>query len=246
VLLFEPTGEGDKKAKTLRQHDFFAAKDLWKKEFSADAVAFETIDPKITAVLEPTGTITVINTATGDVLQTLKVDSDKLKDHLMDTNNKFAIVKPLLLADEERFYTFLNRASGPSMVEASLGTSSPIRARYINGVLYGFNRADGKRLYQNNGDFFNMRVLVERFDELPCIVATNPMYNEDPNQAVGRGAVGNGNKTVVIDKATGSLRYSKVAPANNQWLTSLYFNSKDGNFEISNGMQLLRIGTPKK
>jgi tetratricopeptide (TPR) repeat protein/outer membrane protein assembly factor BamB len=246
VLLFEPTGEGDKKSKVLRQHDFFAAKDIWKKEFPAEAVAFETIDPKITAVLEPTGTITVVNTATGDVLQKLKVDSDKLKDHLMDTNNKFAIVKPLLLADEERFYAFLNRASGSNMVEASLGTSSPIRARFINGVLYGFNRADGKRLYHNNGDFYNMRVLIERFDELPCIVATNPMYSEDPNQPVGRGTVGTGNKTVAIDKATGGLRYSKVAPANNQWLNSLYFNTKSGSFEISNGSQMLRVGPPDK
>ncbi len=247
VLVFEPSGEGDKKTKTLRQHDFFAAKDVWKKEFPADAVAFETIDPKITGVLETNGTITAINTLTGDVIQTLKVDSDKLKEHLMDGNNKFAIVKPLMLADEERFYVFLNRAVGPNVVESSLGGSSPIRARFVNGVLYGYSRANGKKLYENNGDFYNMRLIIERFDEFPCLVATNPMFNEDPNQVVvGRGTIGNGNKMAAIDKATGGLRYSKVAPANNAWMNSFHFNTKEGAFEISNGTQTFRVGPPVK
>jgi hypothetical protein len=242
VLVYEPSD--DKKKKVLRQHDFLAAKDLWKKEFPADAVAFDTLDSKITAVLETNGTITVMNTATGDVIQTLKTDADKAKDHLMDTNNKFAIVKPLLMADEERFYVFLNRAMGVNNVESQLSGCSPIRVRYINGVLYGFNRADGKRLYHNNGDFYNMRLFVERFDELPCMVATNPMFNEDPNQPVGRGTAGTGHKLVAIDKATGGLRYSKVTQSgNNQWMTS--FSTKDGVFEFSNNMQYLRIG-PKK
>jgi tetratricopeptide (TPR) repeat protein/outer membrane protein assembly factor BamB len=247
VLVFEELKDGDKKSKVLRQHDFLAAKDVWKKEFPADAVAFETIDPKIAGVLETNGTITVINTTTGDVLQTMKTDADKAKDHLLDTNNKFAIVKPLLLADEERFYVFLNRGIGNNNVEANVGGSSPIRARYVNGVLYGFNRADGKRLYHNNGDFYNMRLLIERFDEVPCMVATNPMFNEDPNQPVGRGTVGTGSKLVAIDKATGGLRHSKLTAGNNQWLNSFSYNQKDGAFEYSsNGSQFFRVGPPVK
>ena len=239
VLLSDTGVEDDKKVRILRLYDILAGKDIWRKAFPGDAVALDTIDPKLTGVVESTGMVTVLNSATGDLLATLAPDATKAKEQLFE-KEKFAVVKPLLLADDDRYFVFYNRALPQPLLENIINGNSPIRARAVNGCLYAWERSTGKMLGHNNGEFYNMRLIVERFEELPCLIAVNPMYIGDENSPVGRGQAGTGHKLVVFDKANASLRGSKTLFGNPQWMNN-FFQVDSGGFELNNGNQSLKI-----
>lgn len=245
LLLFEATAKD--KPKVLRLYDCLEGKDVWSKEYPADSAALETIDPEITGVVTAEGKIDILNARTGAPLQQVACDTKKADEHLKD-KTKFNIVKPLLLADADRFYVFLNRqpAANQMQPEQNMGQMSPNRVRSVNGVAYAFDRGSGKRLWYMETEFLNQRLIVERFDDLPCLLVTNPMYVNDPNNPGFGGRNPNGgtvHKVAAIDKANGAVREMKDMPYNNNWLQGLSFDEKTGSWEFgsSNNQQRITI-----
>lgn len=244
LLLFDSTGKD--KPKALRLYDCLEGKDVWSKEYSADSAALETVDPEITGVVTGDGKIDILATRTGTPLQQVTVDAKKADEHVKDGKGKFNVVKPLLMADADRFYVFLNRAAGNNMgvPEQNMGQPSPNRVRGVNGVAYAFDRGSGKRQWYMETEFLNQRLIVERFDDLPCLLVTNPMYVNDPNNPGfgGKGTAGGTvHKVAAVDKANGAVREMKDLPYNGQWLQGLGYDEKTGAWEFGGNNNQQRI-----
>lgn len=246
LLLFDAPAKD--KPKVLRLYDCLEGKDVWSKEYPAESVALETVDSEITGVVTAEGKIDVLNSRTGTALQQVGVDAKKADEHLKE-KGRFNLVKPLLMADADRFFVFLNKpASGnPQNPEQNIGMMSPNRVRLVNGTAYAFDRGSGKRLWYMETEFLNQRLIVERFDDLPCLVVANPMYFQDPN-APGFAAKqpGGGNmvhKLAAVDKANGSVREMKDLQYNGQWLQGMSYDDKTGAWEFggSNNQQRITV-----
>jgi outer membrane protein assembly factor BamB len=262
VLLFESGGKD--KPRTLKLYDILDGKDVWAKQYPADSAVFDPVDPTLTGVVSADGDVEVLDARTGKPLLTAKVDAGRAAEHLKDDKGKFAVVKPLLMADGERYYVFLNRAYTQILVNGQSAESwgaSPNRVRFVNGPAYAFDRRTGKRLWYTSTQFVNQRLLVERFDELPCLVAFNPMYAEEGAQQPqggggmvirgggfgrgGAGVPGASHKIVVVDKASGALRENKELLAGQGWFQSFSYDPKTSTYELANYQNArLRITPP--
>jgi len=244
LLLFDSPGKD--KPKVLRLYDCLEGKDVWSKEFSADSAALETIDPEITGVVTAEGKIEVLNANTGATLQQLACDAKKADEHVKDGKGKFNIVKPLLMADADRYFVFLNRATTANQQppEQMIGQMSPNRVRAVNGVGYAFDRGSGKRLWYMETEFLNQRLIVERFDDLPCLLVANPYFMNDPNAPGFGGRNPNGgvvHKLAAVDKANGAVREMKDLPSNSNWLQGMSFDEKTGSWEFGSSNNQQRI-----
>ncbi|MCU0702820.1 MAG: PQQ-binding-like beta-propeller repeat protein [Fimbriiglobus sp.] len=252
VLLFE-TAKGDRDAdkpagKVLRLYDCLEGKDVWRKEYPAEAAALETLDSELTGVVTASGKIEIFASRTGETLQTMACDPGKEDEHVKDGRGRFAVVKPLLLADADRYYVFLNRAPAANQMQPEQQgmnpPQSPTRLRVVNGVAYAFDRGTGKRQWFHHWAFVNQRLIVERFDDLPCLLLTNPMTTPDPTEPnLGGTRGGIVHRVTVVDKANGSVQQMKDLPANNNWLQGLGYDSKTGAWEFggANNQQRLTI-----
>jgi outer membrane protein assembly factor BamB/tetratricopeptide (TPR) repeat protein len=245
ILVFD-TG-GKEKPRTMRLYDILDGKDVWTKQFPGESIVFETIDPDITGVVSPDGKMTVLTSRNGQVLFEGQVEKSRLKEHLQDEKGKFAIVKPLLLADANRFYMFLNRDQNKlnqnGQVPENYG-ASPNRVRVVNGSAYAFDRSSKERLWYTSSQFANQRLLIERFDELPCLIAFNPMHYDPAEMnppGGGAGGVAPGrvpaqpgvsHRVVVLDKKTGMLKENKNLAAGSGWFQWMSFDKATGSFEI--------------
>jgi len=193
ILLSESTTA--ESTRTMRLYDPLAAKDLWTKQLPAKSIPLKTINPEIAGYLTPEGKFEVFETGTGTSIFEGAIDADRVNSHMKDPNGTVTANAPLLLADAERFYLFLNRAN------AMPGNNSQyqyVRSVPVNGVAYGFDRTTGKRLWFNERLFESQYLYVERFDELPCLVAGNNMTNELTKAPVYQVAV--------LDKQLGKLK----------------------------------------
>jgi outer membrane protein assembly factor BamB len=191
--------EGDK-GRTLRLYDPLTGTDVWKKDYPAAGTALlKTTDPETTGALAPDGKFEVLETRTGKSLFKGQVDPDRVAAHMKTASGEMAVTGPVLLDDAERYYLFLNRppeaGRGPVVYGYSLIRSIP-----VNGVTYAFDKATGKRLWYHP-IFKNQMVLLDRFDELPCIVAAAQVPDEQTRQYQYR--------VVVLDKKYGKLMYNK-------------------------------------
>jgi hypothetical protein len=109
-----------------------------------------------------------------------------------------AVTSPVLLADAERFYLFLNRNMDPQQVGFNRGYSM-VRNIPVNGVAYAFNRTTGKRLWFTESLFENQVLFLERFEDLPALVAAAGKTNPKTG--------GRSYMIAVLDKQLGKLRY---------------------------------------
>jgi outer membrane protein assembly factor BamB len=188
------------KGRTLRLYDPLSGADVWTKEFpTAGTVLLKTLDPETTGVLAPDGKFEVLQTRTGKTLFKGAVDADRIDDHMKTASGTMAVTSPILLADADRYYLFLNRNPDAGRGPVVYGYSM-IRSMPVNGVTYAFDKATGRRLWFHPV-LKNQMVLLERFDELPCIVAAAQVMDDETKQYQYR--------VVVLDKQLGLLRYNK-------------------------------------
>jgi len=115
-----------------------------------------------------------------------------------------------------------------------------VKMAIVNGACYAFDRTTGKRLWYTDGQFLRQQLCLERFEDMPCLVASNPAYvDPDGKQA----AINNGQYThqvLAVDKRTGLLKVYK----NNQSqgpFQALVHDGKTGGFEFWNYNLRLKI-----
>lgn len=198
--------------RVLRLYDPLNGKDDWAKEFPAKSELFQTFDPELTGFIMPDGRFEVLATTTGESVFAGRTDADRIEDHL-NNGDKFAVSKPILLADNERFYLFLNREQDQNAQRARVmyNQNSMIRSEPVNGVAYAFDRATGKRLWFTERLFENQALILERFEELPVLIAAAQVMQPGNRSYEYRVAV--------LDKQLGKLRYLKGHPQNGTFVS---------------------------
>ena len=238
ILLSEPgTKETPRK---IRLYDIVDGKDVWSKEYPADSVVLKSHDPELTGIVTPAGAIEVLSSRTGKVLLVGKVDPDKMEDHL-NVKGKTALKDPLLMADSERFYVFLNKVdNGQNNQNNYWGGQSFVKMTGVNGACYAFDRTTSKRLWYTDGQFNRQQICVERFADMPCIVASNPAYTDPDGKVINNGMFTH--QVLAVDKRTGLLRLYKNNPSQNGPFQSLTYDAKTGSFEFWNYSLRVKIG----
>ena len=191
--------EGDDgKPRVLRLYDPLTGQDVWRKEYPAKALFLKTFDRDLTGCLTPDGKFEILAARTGKTLLQGGLDPERAAAHMKSPGGA-EVTSPVLLADAERFYLFLNRNQDPNQVMFNRGGYSMVRNVPVNGVAYAFNRTTGKRLWYTETLFENQVLFLERFEDLPALVAAAGK----PNPKTG----GRSYMVAVLDKQLGKLRY---------------------------------------
>ena len=206
-----PVPEG---TRVLRLYDPLTATDVWKKELPAKSVLLKTINPELTGYLAINGHFEVIDTRTGATTFVGTVDPDRVNVHMNGPAGNMLVTTPILLADAERFYLFLNRTSG---LPTDNSHYSYVRTIPVNGAVYGFDRTTGKRLWFTDRLFENQYLYTERFEELPCMVAGNNAIDDNKVPVY---------QVAVFDKQLGKLKHYKGYAQQSGFFTSVMTDPK--------------------
>lgn len=218
ILASHPARDG----LAVRLYDILSGKDVWTRTFDSKAVILRSDDPDLTGVVEPDGTVVVLDAATGRDLMKSSITRGQIK-----AEDLKALEKPLLLADADRFYVALNRPVDDNKIAGGLvqnNFTSGVRCRPINGWFAAFKRGDGEEklgarsVPRKNGDFLwhtykpmeNQLIVVENFDRQPVLLFTS-RYNER--------LAGGGNRWVSwtrsVHKRSGKVLYDPGARQSN-------------------------------
>lgn len=222
MILLSEGGNGA--ARVLRLVDPLTGQDVWKHEAPATALGLKTLDPELCGFLNQDGSFEVYESRTGKSLFKGGVDADRADSHLKDEAGKFNVTKPLLLADSERFYLFLNRDPKPNANIPFYGGVSMIKSQPVNGVAYGFDRVTGKRLWFTERLFEMQTLLIERMDELPVLIAAGNVMDEQTRTPTYRVAV--------LDKQAGKLKYYKGHNPNQGFFQTMLYDTKTKGIEL--------------
>ncbi|MBA4189639.1 MAG: hypothetical protein C0467_16765 [Planctomycetaceae bacterium] len=220
ALLSEGTGD---QPRVLRLYDLSTGKDVWNKQYDSKSIPIKSLSTEWAGYIRPNGEAEVIEVATGRVAATLKIDEKNLETDLKPC------VSAQIFADADRFYLFLDRDPA---VPATNNTrrvpiyNNTIRTHAVNGPLYAFDRATGKRLWNyGNGLFENQMLILEQFSDLPVIIAAGPIQRVDNNQQTYQ--------VVVLEKARGKLIFERPVIYNGNFFHNLNVNMKNGTIDLN-------------
>ncbi|VTT96613.1 oxidoreductase : Uncharacterized protein OS=Blastopirellula marina DSM 3645 GN=DSM3645_24967 PE=4 SV=1: PQQ_2 [Gemmataceae bacterium] len=215
-------GAGDQ-PRVLRLYDLATGKDVWKKTYDPKAVPIKSMTGEWAGYVRPNGEAEVIEVATGRVAATLKIDDKNLESDVKPARDA------QVFADADRFYLFLDR--DPSLPATNNTRRVPmynntLRTVAVNGPLYAFDRATGRRLWTyGNGLLENQMLILEQFAELPVIIAAGPVQRVDNNQQLYQ--------VVIIEKARGKLIFEKPVANNGNFFHNLNVNLKNGTIDLN-------------
>jgi outer membrane protein assembly factor BamB/tetratricopeptide (TPR) repeat protein len=209
ILASEP----DPKNQTvsLRIYDVLQGKDLWKQSFPGNSIVLQSEDPRLAGVIEPNGTVRVIDVLT---------QKELLNAPLADAKHVAGAQSVTLVSDPDSFYLAINGPADPNVVavqmwmpgggrseggiQSNMAANSGLRSVPINGMIYAFSRKTGKWTWYNEAK--NQHMVVSMFAELPMVICTSRyMYStgnapgpRTPNQRV---------EAIVWAKHNGKLWY---------------------------------------
>jgi outer membrane protein assembly factor BamB len=185
ILAAQSSGAGV----TIRLYDILSAKDVWSHKFAQGARVLTTEDHNITGILEPNGTLTVLEAETGKQL----VSTTILQGRVAAANIK-TLAEPLLLQDAERFYVALNEPVQSGRVAGGLlhnNFNNGTRCLTVNGWFVAIHREAGSKklgereIKWKKGDLAwhsynpvkNQMIVLDQFENSPIVVFTT-RYNE--------------------------------------------------------------------
>lgn len=217
VLLTDGGGDAPR---VLRLYDLAAGKDVWRKEFDAKSVPVKAVNPDWAGFARPDGEVEVVSVATGETVTKLRIDAAKVSDHMK------GCVQAQVFADPDRFYVVLDRDA--SATPAAGGQIIPnynyaLRTHKVNGPMYAFDRATGKRLWCQDEAFENQMLVLEQFADLPVVIAV--AAQRDRNGA-------NAYRVVVVEKERGLLRFHKPLQFTAYYFQSLQVDLKNGTVDL--------------
>lgn len=201
VLLHE-VDEDDKQV--LRLLDLTTGKDVWKRDYDEKAVAVKAHDIPLCGMVRGTGEVDLLDPHTGRPVGAFKLDADRLVDHMGKCSGA------QLFADATRFYLVLDRqrnGGGPGAINRfGYGGVLQLRSAAVDGPMYCFIRATGERAWYADNHFENQVLLLDRFADLPVLVAGQTSLRPNGGQFEF--------KTAVVEKERGLLRFAQSQPDN--------------------------------
>ncbi len=193
-------GDVREKTRSLRLYDPLTGKDVWKKDYPAEATVVRSLAPEFVAAIEPGGRFDVLAVKTGKVVFQGQIDKANVAAHAKE------LQRPVLLVDDARFYLVLNTGKNANP-NRYYYNNQYIKYQEVTGAIYCFDRASGTRLWFSDKLFQGQQLLVDRFAELPALVASTATQADDgTNQWVHR--------MIIADKANGRLRFLKNLNSN--------------------------------
>jgi hypothetical protein len=222
ALLTEGTGT---EPRVLRLYDLGTGKDVWKRQYSPTSIPIKSHHSEWTGYVKPTGEAEIIDIQTGKIVATLRIDAKNLESDLKPAT------QAQLLSDADRYYLILDRDYGAASSNGTtrLGAQQQFSLRTIsvNGPLYAFDRGTGKRLWSyGDGLLENQQLVIDRFAELPVILAAAPMNHRINNITTQVHPV------VVIEKARGRLIFDKSVIFDHQNFMNLTVDHKNGTIDF--------------
>ncbi len=176
----------------LRFHDLLEDREIWSEDFPVRAKAW-LVDGESIGVFAPEGRFVLLNIA----------DGKKLVDEALDEERKVSDVYVFPARDQ---YNLLvthtvdrRRRSRVSPVSGSYNNPAVI----VNGKLYGFDRATGKKLWDKPYLIENQGMLLKQPVELPILVF---LCQNNENARPGR-KQGN---LLCLDKRTGRVVHEET------------------------------------
>ncbi len=163
--------------------DIPSGKIVWSQIFAPGSHVLRTVDRKITGVVEPEGTVTVLDASSGKKLMA----GNLFRRGRVPRNALQTLREPLLLADDDHFYVALNQPIDNTAVQSDfLATNflSNVHSEVVNGWFCAFHRDKGSRKIGKKTESWkagelawhvfqpveNQRVILEQFGRLPVIV----------------------------------------------------------------------------
>lgn len=210
--------------KSVRLYDLYTGKDVWKVEVPADGWVVRCDNPNYTGYATAAGDMVVLSIDDGKEVFRGKMDESKKAAQTAKINDA------LLLVDSERFYFVLSRPSeGNNRFGYNPIFAQGIRSVKVNGPMYAFDRASGKRLWHTAEQFEDMQIITDNMSELPIIIAGTAQQKFNANGNFE----GPSQRLVAIDKATGKAKFNRTSPQQQQYY-ALLFDAKQGIIELVN------------
>jgi tetratricopeptide (TPR) repeat protein len=189
-LLVSDTRE---KTRSVRLYDPLTGKDVWRKDYPGESSVLRSIAPEFVGAIEPDGRFDVLSVKSGKVAFQGQIDKANAATHAKE------LQRPVLLVDDARFYLVLNTGKNASP-NRYYYNNQYIKYQEVTGAIYCFDRASGGRLWYSDKLFQGQQLLIDRFAELPALVAsTGAQADDGTNQWIHR--------MIIADKANGRLRY---------------------------------------
>jgi outer membrane protein assembly factor BamB/tetratricopeptide (TPR) repeat protein len=212
-------------AKNLRLYDIQSGKDLWKRTFSANAIALKTQDANLAGMVEPDNEakVTVVDLNTRREVLRTRVDPKDLGK----------VQQAHLLRDRDLYYLIFDQP--PDQQKNPGGgpwpsVSNGLYSIVTNGKIYAFDRSTGKLRWKN--DVSGQMLVLNHFQDLPMLLFTARTQKAiNQGGGVGRPMMGQMVVTSIksIVKRTGKLLYEKELPPNdNSYFYALNTKSRDG------------------
>ncbi|HYH68833.1 MAG TPA: hypothetical protein VD866_29340, partial [Urbifossiella sp.] len=189
----------------LRLLDLTTGKNVWKRDYDDKAVAVKAHDIPLCGMVRGTGEVDLLDPHTGRPVGTFKLDADRLADHVGKSKGA------QLFADATRFYLVLDRdrnagGGGPINRFGGYGGLLQLRSTPVDGPMYCFIRATGERAWYADHHFENQTLILDRFADLPVLVAGQTTMRPAGGQYEFR--------AVVVEKERGLLRFAQTVPDN--------------------------------
>jgi outer membrane protein assembly factor BamB/tetratricopeptide (TPR) repeat protein len=186
----------------VRHYDVRTGQDLWSETFPAGCTVTKSEDPNLVPVLNPgDGKLRVFDLRTKkEVLSATMNPADLAGSNLVT-----------VLADGTYFIVAIHGPTDPQSggVQSGILPNTGIQSVPVNGMLYCFDGATGKRKWYNRCD--NQMVVVDYFQDMPIVLMTS-RYNKRSSGPAGPFM----NIVAVrsIEKSTGKIKYDNDSDPN--------------------------------
>ncbi len=213
---------------------------VWKRALGAGTEVVRSLEPGTVGFLDArAGSFELVEQATGKVVFAAAGAAEELKSQFWRGGEGGADgFSPeqnpaVCFADSERVYLVQTRRPDQNFNRFNAAQAGGLRAVATSGPVFAFDRTTGKRLWYNADSLVNQRLILERQDELPVLVAA-------ATQAVN--AAGNSTfRVVALDKRTGLLKLNGTGnPAGD--FTHLVIDPRAQTAEFQRADLKLKIG----
>ncbi|HEX7448902.1 MAG TPA: PQQ-binding-like beta-propeller repeat protein, partial [Pirellulales bacterium] len=185
VLDWEPAPKGNGR---LRLLDVWKQTAVWTKEFDGQA-KFHPVADEAVAVLERNGRLTVLSLADGQATIDEKLPAEKFADVYLLRSPQIDVV---IVNRQQARNANLNVMPAPMNAAGAAGT-------LVNGMVYGFDRATGKKLWGR--EVLRKAIALNRPVDLPVLLFAGNTQRRMPQQLEG--------ELAVMDKRTGKMLLEK-------------------------------------
>jgi hypothetical protein len=193
-------------------------------------------DPRLAGVVEPNGTVRIID------LQTQK---ELLKSPLADPKHVAGAQSVALVSDPDHFYLAINGPADPNVlnvqmwlpgggrseagVQSNMAANSGLRSVPVNGVVYSFSRKTGKMHWYNHVK--NQYMVVSMMDELPVVMFAS-RYTESVGNLPARNPVQKC-QAITFAKHTGKAVWQDEQVPLTTYFNALTLDHRTGKVELA-------------